>query len=207
MSEAVLMRYVRGAYIREADYIPPKRSRHQVEHSWTSTQELPSGRLRLIAYSPYGRVRWSTDWQETKTASLRPALKAIVQSIEDAAVELVGKLEEADRQAEIAHRAWLAAEEKRRRDEDRRRVEQSVRESREHLTQIIGRWSQVLEVERFLAGVERRAADLPAEDQALIRDRLRLARAFLGTQDPLDVFLAWRTPTERYHPVYPDEAT
>jgi hypothetical protein len=100
-----------------------------------------------------------------------------------------------------------AAEEKRRQDEDRRRVEQSARESREQLTQIIGRWPQVLEVERFLAGVERRAADLPAEDQALIRDRLRLAHAFLGTQDPLDVFLAWRTPTERYHPVYLDETT
>lgn len=28
------------------------------------------------------------------------------------------------------------------------------------------------------------------------------AREFLGTQDPLDFFLAWKTPVERYQPQY-----
>ncbi|AWJ87763.1 hypothetical protein TSH58p_30080 (plasmid) [Azospirillum sp. TSH58] len=207
MSETVLLRYVRGTYVREADYTPPKPSRHAVDHTWTTTRDLPSGRLRLVAYSPYGRVHWSTDWQETTKASLRPMLTLIVQAIEEAAADLVGKLEEADRRAEIAHQEWLAAQEKRRREDDRRRVEQSVRESQEHLLQIIQQWSHVVEVERFLAGVEARIADLPADGRALVMDRLRLARAFLGTQNPLDFFLSWKTPGERYHPVYPDHHT
>ncbi|RVC47456.1 MAG: hypothetical protein E5V60_01150 [Mesorhizobium sp.] len=31
----------------------------------------------------------------------------------------------------------------------------------------------------------------------------RLARTFLGTQDPLDFFRSWKTPQERYRPKYP----
>jgi len=202
MSEEVVLRYVRGQYIRETDYIPPRPSRHYGDHTWTTTRELPSGRLRLVAYSPYHRVNWSIDWQETKKTSLRSAVKSIVKSVEDAAIDLVAKLEEADRKAEIARQEWLAAEEKRRREEDRRRVEQSIRDSREHLGQVIQQWSNVMNVERFLAGVEQRAAELPETDRARVLERLRHAREFLGTQNPLDFFLSWKSPSERYRPGY-----
>lgn len=205
MSEEVLLRYVRGKYIREADYIPPKLTRYAVDHTWTTTRELPSGRLRIIAYSPYHRVDWSTHWQESKNASLRSSVKSIVKAVEAAAPELVAKLDEAERKAEIAHRKWLAEQEKWRREEDRRRVEQSVRESQEDLAQIIQQWSNVMNVEHFLAGVETRAAELPEAQKGAILERLKLARAFLGTQDPLDFFRSWRTPEERYRPAYPDQ--
>ncbi|MFO0996642.1 MAG: hypothetical protein U1F33_08145 [Alphaproteobacteria bacterium] len=204
MSEEVLLRYVRGQYIREADYIPPRPSRHYADHTWTTTRELPSGRFRLVAYSPYHRVSWSIDWQETKKTSLRSPVKSIVKAVEDAAVDLVAKLEEADRKAEIARQEWLAAEEKRRREEDRCRVEQSIRDSREHLGQVIQQWSNVMSVERFLAGVEQRAAELPETDRAPVLERLKLAREFLGTQDPLDFFLSWKTPAKCYRPRYAD---
>ena len=204
MSEEVLLRYVSGKYIREADYVPPRLSRHYVDHTWTTTRELPSGRLRLVAYSPYRRVRWSTEWQETKKTSLRSSIRTIVKLVENAAVDLVAKLEEADRRAETTRQEWLAAEEKRRQAEDRRRVEQSIQDSREHLGQVIQQWSNVMSVERFLAGVEQRAAELAESDRAPILGRLKLARAFLGTQDPLDFFLSWETPAERYRPVYAD---
>ncbi len=202
MSEEVLLRYVRGQYIREADYIPPRPARHYVDHTWTTTRELPSGRLRLVAYSPYHRVNWSTDWQETKKTSLRSSVRSIVKSVEDAAIDLVAKLEEADRKAEIARQEWLAAEEKRRREEDRRRVEQSIQDSREHLAQVIQQWSNVMNIERFLVGVEQRAAELPEAERAAVLERLTLAREFLGTQDPLDYLVSWKTPSERYQPLY-----
>src|SRR5690606_3124449 len=130
------------------------------------------------------------------------AVKSIVKAVGDAVVDLVAKLEEAERKAEIARQEWLAAEEKRRREEDRRRVEQSIRDSREHLGQVIQQWSNVMSVERFLAGVEQRAAKLPETDRAPVLERLKLAREFLGTQDPLDFFLSWKTPVERYRPRY-----
>ena len=56
MSETVLMRYVGGKYIRDADYKAPKASRHHVDHTWTTMQGVPSGRLRLVAYAAYPRV-------------------------------------------------------------------------------------------------------------------------------------------------------
>lgn len=206
MSEDVLLRYVNGEYIRDSDYIPPKPNRHFVDRTWTTTRQLPCGRLRLIAYSPYRRVSWSTDWQETRRRALGLELKSIVKAIEDSAVELVAKLEEADRKAEVAHREYLAAEERRRKEEDRRRIEQSVHESKDHLSQIIEQWSSVMNVERFLAGVEARAALLPEVERERILQRLQLTREFLGTQDPLDFFLSWKTPFERYSPLYEENS-
>lgn len=202
MSEKVLLRYVGGKYIREADYRPPKPSRYYVDHTWTTTKDLPSGRLRLVAYSPYWRVSWATEWQETKEAPLVAALTAIVKAIEDSAPILVEKLGEADRLAEIERRRRAAEEEKRRREEDRRRVEQSVRESQEHLGQVIHKWANVMDVERFLAGVEERASKLTCDERDKVLQRLKLAREFLGSRDPLDFFLSWKTPTERYRPLY-----
>ena len=98
MSENVTLRYVHGKYIRESEYVPP-RSRHHVDHTWTTTRDLPSGRMRIVAYSPYGEVSWSTQWQETKSAPLNSQIKAIVEVIEATAPDLVAKLEEANRQA------------------------------------------------------------------------------------------------------------
>lgn len=47
------------------------------------------------------------------------------------------------------------------------------------------------------------ASDLPEIEQALVMQRLALARTFLGTQDPLDFFRSWKTPEERYSPRFP----
>lgn len=66
-------------------------------------------------------------------------------------------VEEAQRQAEIQHQKWLADMERHRRDEDRRKTEESVRESGKDLREIIQRWAGIMEVDRFLKGVGARA--------------------------------------------------
>ena len=201
MSEEVLLRYVNGEYIRDSEYKPQK-SRYFVDHSWTTTRSLPSNRIRLIAYSPYHRVDWSIHWEEKKDA-LATAVPRIVKALEQAAVDLVPKLEEAERLAELQRLRWIEAEEKRRRDEDARLIEQSFRESDQDLRQILEEWSRVMNVESFLARVEARAATESDERRAAVIQRLKLAREFLGSQDPLDHFLGWLTPAERYEPKYP----
>ena len=202
MSESVLMRNVgNGRYIRDADYTPPKGSRRYVDHTWTTTKETPSNRLRLTAYSPYGRVSWSGKWQEVQGTPLTGNLLEIVKCIETAAIELVEKLIDADRRAEIARLQRLAEEEQRRQEEDRRRVQQSIKDSHAHLGQIIQAWSDVMNVERFLQGVQDRASNLPAAEREAVLDRLTLARDFVGTQNPLDFFLSWKTPLDRYQPL------
>jgi len=182
-----VLRYVNGKYNRESNCIAPKVSRYGVDRNWTTTKELPLGRLRLVAYCPYRKLTWSIDWQETKSSRLLDSLKVIVKSIESAAVALVPKLEEADRLAEIAHQEYLAEVERYQREEDQRQVEKSIKESREHLGRIIAKWSEVTSVADFLKGVDAQAAALPEDQRTKAQERLQLAWEFLGSQDPLDL--------------------
>jgi hypothetical protein len=198
MSEPVLMRHLNGAYIRDSEYIPPKASRRHIDHTWTTTRELPCGRLRLLAYSPYWRVSWSAMWQESKNASLVREIPSIVKGIDDAADSLVDLLKEADLQAEVARQKLIVEEENRRREEDRQRIQQSIKDSQAQLAQIIQAWADVMNLERFFQGVYDHAQALPAHERDLVLEHLKLAREFAGTKNPLDFFLAWKTPLERY---------
>ena len=120
------------------------------------------------------------------------------------APKLAQDLEKARREAEVRHQQWLVEEDRRKREEDQKRIRQSESESDADLRKIIGTWSEVVGVERFLAGVEQRAEQLSPDERMRVQDRLALARQFLGTQDPLDFFMNWRTPVERYQPRYPE---
>ena len=49
---------------------------------------------------------------------------------------------------------------------------------------------------------------MPPDERDAVLERLKLARDFVGTQNPLDFFLSWKTPLERYRPLAirsPDE--
>ena len=41
MTEAILMRYVNGKYIRESEYRPPKSISSYADHTWTTTKISP----------------------------------------------------------------------------------------------------------------------------------------------------------------------
>lgn len=200
MTESVDMRYVNGKYIRESEYVPPK-TRRYVDHTWTTTRDLPSGRMRLVVYSPYRSVSWSATYQETKHRTLTQDIPQIVRSIEREVAPMIEKMQEAERQAEIWRLERLAEEERRRQEDDRRRIALSVKESREQLEQVIQAWSKVIRLEEFFRGVEDRAQPLPESERRDVLERLRLAREFVGTQDPLDFFRGWKTPLERYVPL------
>lgn len=201
MTESVAMRYVNGKYIRESDYVPPKASRHYVDHTWTTTKDLPSGRLRLVVYSPYGSVSWSTSFQETKARRLTTDIPQIIKAIENATATVTEKLREAERQAEIRRQERLAEDERRRHEEDRKREAQSIKDSRDQLEQVIQSWAKVISLEQFFQGIEDRAQTLPEVERQAVLDRLQLARDSVGTQDPLDFFRGWKTPLERYVPL------
>lgn len=123
--------------------------------------------------------------------------------MEIAAVELIAKKQEADRQSELARLQWEEEQERSRQREDRRKADEAVKASRQQLDQIIQAWADAVTVEQFLQGIEEHARKLPDDKRCEILERLQLARKFIGTQNPLDFFLAWKTPTERYLPKYP----
>lgn len=94
MTESVEMRYVNGKYIRESEYVPPKTRRYH-DHTWTSTRDLPSGRLRLVVYAADRSVSWSTSFQATKARTLTQDIPRIVKSIEGEVASIIEKMKEA----------------------------------------------------------------------------------------------------------------
>jgi hypothetical protein len=201
MSESIVLRYVNGKYIRESDYKPAKAPSRHSDYSWTTTKDIPCGRLRLVVYAPYGGVDWSLAFQETEARTLTKDIPEIVKSIESSTEVVVEKVEEAQREAEIRRREWEAEQEKRRQEEDRRRIAQSMKESRDELDEVMQEWARVTSVEQFFKRVENHARDLPEDQRQEVRKRLALAREFVGTQDPMDFFRSWKTPVERYLPL------
>jgi hypothetical protein len=199
MTEKVVMRYLNGKYIREAEYVPPKRSRGYEYHTWTTTQDLACGRIRVVAYSPYRRVDWSQSWQETKHSDLPGQIASIVRSIEGAAPQLVERIEEAEKQAELERRRWEAAREQNRLEEQQRLRQKATDESKSQLEKVIAAWDRTSRIQVFLDGVEARAEVLPEQERKRVLQRLDLARQFVGSNDPMSFLMSWKTPEERYN--------
>ena len=201
MTEAVLMRYVNGKYIRESEYKPPRISRGHADHTWTTTNNIPCGRLRIVVYSPHRDISWSLSFQETTERALTQDIAKIVKSIEDSTEIMRKEIIEAEQRAEAQRRAWEEQNTRWKHEEDQRRIADSIKESREQLAQVIQSWATVMSIEQFLKGVEARAITLPEVQRGQVLDRLQLAREFIGTQDPLEFFRSWKTPEERYMPL------
>jgi GTP1/Obg family GTP-binding protein len=120
------------------------------------------------------------------------------------AADLAERRREADRQWELQRAAMRAAEERRRRTEDKQNIRQSVKDSGDQLSEIIKAWGDVRNLELFFEGVAAAVSTLSSEARDVTLSRLALAREFVGSQNPLDFFLDWKTPLERYQPRYDD---
>ena len=196
MSEEVEVRYVNGEYVREQDYVPPKRRRYAVDHTWTTKKDFPTGRLCLQAYSPYPRTKWVNHWRENKNHDLGSQIKKIIKELKRAAVIIARLAEEGERQAELERLQWEAQREQWRREEAERRAAKALKDSRENLLRIINVWAESNRIEQFFLDAERRTADLSDNERLKILDRLKRARELVGGLDALDHFMAWRSPDE-----------
>lgn len=78
MTERVTMRYINGDYYREDSKLVQSLKPWQLVNSWTTEQDMPSGRFRIIAYSPKNGVDWSVSWQDTEQVSLASIIPNIV---------------------------------------------------------------------------------------------------------------------------------
>ena len=194
MSEEVEARYVDGKYVREENYIPSKKGHG---HTWTTTKALPSGRLRLQAYSPYERADWTCRWEETKKRDLVCQIKTIARDLERSAVEIARLVEEGERRAELERQRWEKENELRRQEEAKRRAIKAHQESREEILHIIEAWAKANHLEQFFRDAESRAAALGQEESSRLLERLKLARKMVGSIDALEHFLAWKAPDER----------
>lgn len=197
LSEEAEVRYVNGEYIREENYVPAKRSRYAVDHTWTTRKDIPTGRLCLQAYSPYPRAAWVNQWRETNDRDLASQVREIVNELEQAAPSIAGLVEKGERDAKIEHEKWEAQCAQARREELERRAAKARKDSKEEIHQIIDRWAEANRIDQFFADAERRVAALNEEERNRLADRLKHARNLIGTVDALEYFMTWRTPDER----------
>jgi hypothetical protein len=202
MTERATLRRIGDKYVREDSKEIRSAKTWQIANSWTTEQDLPCGRFRLVAYSPLQGVDWQHVWQETAKASLRAMIPTIVSKLEDAETEIQALMIAAEEAAAKRQHEWEEQQERWRREEDRRQVERAQSESRKQLSDIMDRWENAIAIQHFFREAEEHAALAENERRTRIMQRLALAKSMLGLSDPLDYLEEWLAPEERYKSKY-----
>jgi hypothetical protein len=201
IAERVETIYVGSRRVRVDD---PSLSRRQLATAWgRSARDLPSGRLGLRAYSPYGPAPWEMHWREEAVGVLSRKLPAIRRELLNAAAPVAAAVEEGDRQAAIEHerrearwREWEHREAERKREEAVRRQQEARKTSRQHLLAIVNAWSEARRMKVFFAELVREVDALETDERQDILARMKAAQEILGGVDPLAHFRTWKTPEE-----------
>ena len=201
------MRYVgNSTYVPEAEYRANyARSRYRDDGSWSTTQEIPSGRLRLVAYSPHSRVDLLEQWEESSSPSLLKRIPDIINGIENLAGKLPDQIAEAERQMEVERRKWEEDQRRYAVKENKRRIEESTKQSREQLDGLIQQWARDRARADVLDALESGIRCQPDTERESLVERLELARNLLGSLDPIPGFRKWLAPEERYVPKHFEE--
>lgn len=198
MTEATEMMYVGGSkYVPVASLSAEQRRKMTRPHYWTTTQDQPSGRFRVQAYSTNGRVKWVKQWSEAKRGQFSTLIAGIVQELEAEGPILGKKIEVATAKAEEEYRQWQEQNRLRQEAAERARQEKLRQESRQELLAAIASWDEVRMIGAYFAEVERASERLEEEPRQRLLDRLGHARELIGTVDPVDALLRWKAPGER----------
>lgn len=197
MSEQAEGRYVKGEYVRLADYSPKQRGPHALDYGWTSKRDFPTERLCLQAYSPYPRASWTQQWRETKNRDIADRIPAVVRELAKKTVELARLIEEGERQAELERLEWAAQQEEWRREEAELRAAKVLKDSKKELLEIIEAWAAARRLDEFFIDAKHNVMDLPADQRGSTMERLESARELIGSTDALEQFRSWRKPEER----------
>lgn len=204
MTERVTMRYFDGNYHRADSRIIRSAKAWQLVHSYTHLQDVPSGRFKIVAYSPKSGVEWSASRQDTGQAPLESMIPEFVEVLQGAASEVQALMIAADEAAERRRQEREAEWERYRRQEDKRKSADALLESQKRLAQIIEQWTKVMGVEQFFREAENRLAEVADDRRKHLETRLALARKMIGDTDPFQFLASWVAPEERYKSPYDD---
>jgi len=197
-SEEVKVRNVGGGkYIRESEYVPPKRHGNAIDFTWTTTKDFATGRLLLQAYSPYHIANWACQWKETTVRDLVTQIPAIVKELEGKVSEIARLVEEGEQRAVIERERWEAEQARWRKEEAERRAAKALAESKQELLQIINEWTQWQNIERFFSAIEQQFPELDPETKEAVRRRLDEARGVLEAGSAIENLKKWKLPGER----------
>lgn len=205
MTERVTLRHFKGKYVRQDSDIIRAAKPYQLANSWTHEQDVPSGRFRLVAYSPHPGVDWQRSWQETGKRGISAMIPEIIKALEGVTGDLAQKTIAANEAAKQRQREWEEQQERWRREQDQRQIAAAKAASQKQLSEIIQQWSAAMAIDQFFREAEGSIAQAEQGRQEQLSVRLALAREMVGTLNPLDFLESWVAPAERYKTRYPDD--
>ncbi len=179
MTEKVMARYIDGQYIRESELKATKAGREKAKSKATWWVHLPSGRLRIVVYSPYAHIRWSVSFQESKDQSLDTIISRILREFGGWAAKLAEENQEAAR------------------EKARHQEEAATKASRKELDEILQDMARIISAEQLFREMASRAKSLSMGKRKRLLDRLEVARELLDSRAPLRKMLFWQSPLER----------
>jgi len=206
MTERATMRYFNGDYHREDSKLIRSAKSWQLTHSWTTEQDMPCGRFRIVAYSPKKGVNWSRSWQETEQQSLEGLIPEIVETLGASKVDLQRLMDAEEAAEEQRKKEQKERWERYEREEDARKTAQAHADSRQQLAEIIEKWGKAMTIERFFADATERLKSADDARRQRLEERLTLARAIMGSVDPLDFIESWVAPEERHRSKFPSRS-
>lgn len=199
MSEKVAAKSIKGRYVRDEKNIKLMAAigKDHFNPRWISTNDLPCGRLRLLAYSPYSSTEWTMSWNETKKQELSSRITSIIRSLKSAVPELEKQLREAELERQKRHAERLIQQEEWRKEEIIRKANEAAKKSKEEFFSIMAQWVEDKRVEQFFEEAERDALQLGDQVQRSVLERLSLARQLLCGRSAIERLTMWQTPEER----------
>jgi len=197
ISEAVEVGYLNGEYIPIALYNQNPLVKSKSVFTWTTTQDIPSGRLCIQAYSTHPGTNWLKQWKESKPGEFSKTLKSIVDELCESAYVIREATKVAIHEAEERQRQWDIQREKDRLEAEERKRAKNLKDSHDELLSIIETWAETKRIDEFFKDAQLRANTLPEDDRQSVINRLSEARKLVGTLDALERLKEWRSPQER----------
>lgn len=104
---------------------------------------------------------------------------------------------EQKREEEEWHLKWEEEKRLERIEAEKRRVANAIESSKKQLLEVADQWGSAINLEQFFTQAEARCDGLPKEQQEKFLSQLALARELVGTINPLDFLMQWKSPQER----------
>lgn len=197
ISEVIELGYLDGKYIPINTYLRNPLIKQKSTFSWTTSRNMPSGRLCIQAYSAHPGNKWRKQWRESKPGEFSKTLKSIVNELCNSVAEISRLTEIANQEAEERQRRWEIQCEKNRIEAEERERAKNMKDSKDELLTIIESWAEAKRIDEFFKDALRGANELSQENCESIKTRLIEARKLLGTTDALERLKEWRSPSER----------
>lgn len=197
ISEVAEVGYLNGKYVPIATYLKDPLIKHTSTFSWTTSQQIPSGRLCIQAYSTYPGTKWRKQWRDSKPGELSKILKAIVIELSNSVEEISSLTQLAKLEHQEQRRQWEIQSEKNRIETERRNQAIHIKESKDELLSIIKAWAEAKQIEEFFLNALKSAEQLSPDNFELLKSKLLEARNMLGTSNALERLMKWKLPSER----------